>query len=146
MADDPGAMYALTSRDWKFIHEPEVGPQLFDSSADPHELQNLVAVRPEEAREVAELHGVRFVVFRSSASAAAARLAADPAGGKAGLARRAMVVDQGFADIEQGVAGDAVSGEPLGMQAELVAVIGVAWATYTNRGFGEPVQLDRQVK
>ena len=54
VAEDPGAMYSLTGRDWKFIHEAEAGYMLFDRSADPHELENLVEVRPamaEEARE-----------------------------------------------------------------------------------------------
>ena len=54
VAEDPGSMYALTGRDWKFIREADVGDRLFDRSADPHELVNLIELRTALAKKAAE--------------------------------------------------------------------------------------------
>jgi arylsulfatase A-like enzyme len=50
VAEDPGAMYALTSPDWKFISEESAPDRLFDRQADPHELVNLAGERTDLAR------------------------------------------------------------------------------------------------
>jgi len=57
VADDPGAMYALTTPEWKFIYEEDQPERLFDrTGADPHELVNLAAQDPElTARARAQL-------------------------------------------------------------------------------------------
>jgi arylsulfatase len=38
---DPGEMYAVTTPEWKYIHEPEKTDLLFDRTKDPFELDNL---------------------------------------------------------------------------------------------------------
>lgn len=38
---EPGEMYAITAREWKFIHEPTVAERLFDRSQDPFELHDI---------------------------------------------------------------------------------------------------------
>jgi len=55
MADDPGEMYALTTRDWKFIHEPDVGDKLFDRRTDPHELHNVLERETSAAQRISKL-------------------------------------------------------------------------------------------
>ena len=50
LAEDPGEMYAITTPRWKFIHEPEVGDQLFDRKGDPHELADLAAKDAAQAK------------------------------------------------------------------------------------------------
>ncbi len=54
-SEDPGEMYAVTTKDWKFIHEPEVGDQLFDRRADPFELVNVIDKEPDAARKIGGL-------------------------------------------------------------------------------------------
>jgi hypothetical protein len=49
LATDPGEMVALTTKDWKYIHEPEVGDKLFDRKQDPFELVNLLEAKGETA-------------------------------------------------------------------------------------------------
>lgn len=55
MAEDPGEMYAVTTRSWKYIHEPEVGDKLFDRRKDPHELDNVLEREVEMSRRVHSL-------------------------------------------------------------------------------------------
>ncbi|NUP95160.1 MAG: sulfatase-like hydrolase/transferase [Planctomycetaceae bacterium] len=38
---EPGEMYAITAREWKFIHEPTVAERLFDRAKDPFELRDI---------------------------------------------------------------------------------------------------------
>ena len=47
---EPGEMYAITAREWKFIHEPTVADRLFDRAKDPFELRDLA---PGDAASVA---------------------------------------------------------------------------------------------
>jgi arylsulfatase A-like enzyme len=50
MADDPGAMVAVTGIDWKFVHYlDEETDHLYDRHADPYELVNLAETRPKLA-------------------------------------------------------------------------------------------------
>jgi arylsulfatase A-like enzyme len=59
LATDPGEMVALTTREWKYIHEPDVGDKLFDRRNDPHELVNLL----EQKRETAErMHKLTMIL------------------------------------------------------------------------------------
>lgn len=55
LAEDPGEMYALTTREWKFIHEPEVGDKLFDRRKDPFELENLSEREVKVAERVRDM-------------------------------------------------------------------------------------------
>ncbi|MCC7012878.1 MAG: sulfatase-like hydrolase/transferase [Planctomycetes bacterium] len=55
MERDPGEMFALTTRDWKYIDEPEVGRMLFDRRKDPFELENLYQREPQAAEGVQRL-------------------------------------------------------------------------------------------
>ncbi len=45
--DDAGPIASWTTRRWKFLHQPKLGDRLFDLGADPHELSDLSAERPD---------------------------------------------------------------------------------------------------
>lgn len=47
--DDAGPIASWTTRRWKLLHQPKIGDRLFDLGADPHELTDLSAERPEVA-------------------------------------------------------------------------------------------------
>jgi arylsulfatase A-like enzyme len=47
--DDAGPIASWTTRRWKLLHQPKLGDRLFDLGADPHELSDLYAARPEVA-------------------------------------------------------------------------------------------------
>ena len=49
MERDPGEMYTITTPQWKYIHQPEVGAFLFDRRKDPFELDNLAGRERDEA-------------------------------------------------------------------------------------------------
>ncbi len=61
LAEDPGEMYALTTREWKYIHEPEVGDKLFDRRKDPFELENLAE---REQQTAVRVHDMTMVMIR----------------------------------------------------------------------------------
>lgn len=61
LAEDPGEMYALTTREWKYIHEPEVGDKLFDRRKDPFELQNLAE---RETQTAVRVHDMTMIMIR----------------------------------------------------------------------------------
>ncbi len=69
LAEDPGEMYALTTREWKYIHEPEVGDKLFDRRKDPHELENLAERDTKTAERV---HGMTMLLIRGQTARGAA--------------------------------------------------------------------------
>jgi arylsulfatase A-like enzyme len=54
VAEDPGAMYALTAPEWKLILEEGLPERLFDRRADPHELVNLASEDPEAVERARE--------------------------------------------------------------------------------------------
>ncbi|MBU0638787.1 MAG: sulfatase-like hydrolase/transferase [Planctomycetes bacterium] len=41
--DLPGPLFSLTTRQWKYLYQPEVENQLFDRLADPYELENVLS-------------------------------------------------------------------------------------------------------
>lgn len=55
--DESGPEFALTTRDWHYIHRPEEGDSLYDRAADPFGLVDLAGAR---AGEVADLRGAMF--------------------------------------------------------------------------------------
>lgn len=61
MAEDPGEMYAVTTRNWKYIHEPDVGDKLFDRRTDPHELVNVLEREVDTSKRVHSLMQVMMV-------------------------------------------------------------------------------------
>jgi arylsulfatase A-like enzyme len=69
LEDDPGEMYSITTREWKYIHEPEVGDKLFDRRKDPHELDNLAERDTKTAERV---HGITMVMIRGQTARGAA--------------------------------------------------------------------------
>jgi arylsulfatase A-like enzyme len=54
VANDPGAMYALTTPEWKLILEEGVADRLFDRRVDPHELVDLANQDPRTAEAARE--------------------------------------------------------------------------------------------
>lgn len=54
-ADGRAVQYALTARRWKWIEEPGRKAMLFDLRRDPHELEDVAARHPDQARRLAEL-------------------------------------------------------------------------------------------
>jgi arylsulfatase A-like enzyme len=80
MAEDPGEMYAVTTPEWKYIHEPEAGDMLFDRRKDPFELDNLLERQPETA---ARVHSLMELMMseqkaRGASMGEAEQLEADP--------------------------------------------------------------------
>ena len=55
MERDPGEMYAITTHEWKYIHEPEVGDKLFHRQRDPFELENVLDKEPKAAGDTHRL-------------------------------------------------------------------------------------------
>jgi arylsulfatase A-like enzyme len=51
----PGEQDSLRTAQWKYIRASEADDELFDLTADPGELENLLAARPEVAAELAAL-------------------------------------------------------------------------------------------
>jgi arylsulfatase A-like enzyme len=45
--DDAGPMYAWATRRFKYLHQPRLGDRLYDLAEDPHELNDLLGLRPE---------------------------------------------------------------------------------------------------
>jgi arylsulfatase A-like enzyme len=43
-------LYALTTREWKYIHDPVDGHKLFNRIEDPHELGNVIDAHPDIAK------------------------------------------------------------------------------------------------
>lgn len=58
LTEDPGAMFALTTREWKYVHQPGGEDRLFDRLRDPHELENRIA---QEAATAERLRGITAV-------------------------------------------------------------------------------------
>jgi arylsulfatase A-like enzyme len=55
LPNDPGEMYAVTTAEWKYIHEPEVGDKLFERKSDPHELVDVSERRADVAKRIHDL-------------------------------------------------------------------------------------------
>jgi len=47
--DGAGEMYAWTTREWKYMHQPKEGDHLYNRLQDPHELNNLITAEPARA-------------------------------------------------------------------------------------------------
>lgn len=49
---EPGLKFAVVEPRWKFVHRTEGEDELFDLASDPHELENLVGRRSDEAERL----------------------------------------------------------------------------------------------
>jgi len=66
--DGAGPIYALTTPEWRLLHEPNRGSQLFDRSRDPFELDDQAAARPEVVEKLR--HEVAALIGAQTARAA----------------------------------------------------------------------------
>jgi arylsulfatase A-like enzyme len=97
VASDPGEMYAVTTPEWKYIHEPEVGDKLFDRRKDPFELDNVAERDKATADRVLEL----MLKMKAQQELRGAELGTTPEG-KPDPVLRKQLQDLGYAGGDDG--------------------------------------------
>jgi arylsulfatase A-like enzyme len=50
--NDPGPIYAWRSKDWTYVHRPQLTDYVFELAKDPRELQSVIAEQPEMAAKL----------------------------------------------------------------------------------------------